>query len=79
METRVIDIDREAFECLSAARVDHTETFSQVIKRSVEPAAARTCGELLKALPRMAKADPDVLEKLESAQAADVPPDHPWG
>ncbi len=77
MATKTISIDMESYHVLSAARLNAKESFSQVIKRAAWKTKARTCGDLLAALPQMPAADACVLKRLDAAQAADQPPDDP--
>ena len=78
MATKTISIDLEAYRRLSAARQQAKESFSQVIKRAVWREEGKTCGALVNALPEMQVIDDEVLERLELAQTADLPPDNPW-
>lgn len=78
MATKTISIDLEAYEVLSRARLSSKDSFSQVIKRAHWEKRAKTCGDLVKALPSLPLADEDVLDRLEAAQKADAPPDNPW-
>ena len=78
MSTKTISIDLEAYQRLSAARLNPRDSFSQVIRRAQWTQIARTCGGLLAALPTLPVADEEVLDFLERAQHPDQPPDAPW-
>lgn len=77
MATKTISIDMDSYHALAAARLNAKESFSQVIKRATWKTKAKTCSDLLSALPQMPAADERVLKRLEAAQAADLPPDDP--
>ncbi len=78
MATKTISVDLEAYEALRRARRSPKESFSQVIRRARWSDRAKTCDDLLKALPGMPSAAEEVIRRLEEAQAADLPPDAPW-
>jgi predicted CopG family antitoxin len=78
MATKTISIDLEAYQTLSRAKLSPRDSFSQVIKRARWERESKTCGELLALLPSLPTADDIVLERLERAQAADLPPDDSW-
>jgi predicted CopG family antitoxin len=77
MATKTISIDMDSYQTLAAARLTSKESFSQVIKRATWKKKAKSCGDLLAALPQMPMASEDVLRRLDAAQAADQPPDDP--
>lgn len=68
----------EAYERLRRARREPRESFSQVIKRAVWPAAPATAGAMLAALETAPLVDEEVLDRLDAAQVADRPPEDPW-
>jgi predicted CopG family antitoxin len=78
MATKTISVDLEAYEALSKARLSPKESFSQVIRRARWTDRAKTCDDLLKALPGMPAAPDEVIRRLDEAQSADLPPDSPW-
>lgn len=78
MSTKTISIDLEAYERLSRARLSPKDSFSRVIKRATWQVAPKTCGGLLESLDTLPRADDDVLQRLERAQAEDPAPDHSW-
>jgi predicted CopG family antitoxin len=78
MATKTISVDLEAYEALTRAKLSPKDSFSQVIKRARWENRAKSCGDLLRALPSLPMADDDVLNRLEAAQQADAAPDHPW-
>lgn len=78
MPAKTISVDAKAYSVLSRARRSPEETFSQVILRAQWPAQGKTCGQLLKALPKMPAASTTVIRRLDKAQAADAPPDSSW-
>ena len=49
-----------------------------VIKRAIWPAPPRTAGALLKASADTAVMDEDVLDRMETIQRGDEPPENPW-
>ena len=63
MATKTISVDLEAYEALRRARWE---------------TKAKTCGDLLLSLPGMPRAEDEVLDRLERAQAQDETPDNPW-
>jgi predicted CopG family antitoxin len=78
MATKTISIDLDAYERLRRARRSRSESFSMVIKRAVWPAPPRTAGALLKASADTVVMDEDVLDRLETIQRGDEPPENPW-
>ena len=78
MATKTISIDLDAYQRLNRARLHPKDSFSQVIKRAQWQQTAKSCHDLLTALPSMPVADDDVLERLEAAQKSDLLPDNPW-
>ncbi len=78
MASKTISVDLEAYRRLAQARLSPRESFSQVIRRARWDERAKTCGELLAALPTMPAADEAALARLEAAQRADAPPEDPW-
>jgi predicted CopG family antitoxin len=76
--TKTISVDLDAYERLRRARRGPTESFSNVIKRATWPAAGYTAGELLAALGGARPTDEAVLDRLEGAQRADLPPESAW-
>lgn len=78
MATKTISIDLDAYERLRRARRSRSESFSMVIKRAVWPAPPRTAGALLKASADTAVMKEDVLDRLETIQRGDAPPEDPW-
>jgi len=77
MATKTISVDLDAYAALCRARVAKRESFSQVIKRAQWVRRGKTCGELLATLPGMPPASEAVIGRLQAAQNADQPPDHP--
>lgn len=77
MATKTISIDLVAYERLRRAKLGPKDSFSQVIRRAHWDHEAKTCGGLLTALQGMPAANEDVIERLESAQLQDLPPDNP--
>ncbi len=78
MATKTISVDLEAYEALRRARLSPRDSFSQIIKRARWETKAKTCGDLLLSLPGMPRAEDEVLDRLERAQAQDETPDNPW-
>ncbi len=78
MATKTISIDLVAYDRLNAARLGPRDSFSQVIRRAHWNENPKTCGGLLSALKGMPVADEEILERLESAQREDTPPDDSW-
>ncbi len=78
MATKTISIDLVAYEKLSAARLGPRDSFSQVIRRAHWDQETKTCSSLLSALQGMPVADDEVIQRLDSAQLQDLPPDDPW-
>lgn len=78
MATKTISIDLEAYEKLRRARRARSESFSMVIKRAVWPSPPRTARALLESLEGAPVLTDEVLEGLERAHAADIPPEDPW-
>jgi hypothetical protein len=79
MATKTISVKLEAYERLRNARRRPTESFSDVILRAVWPEAPITGGELLDLYaaegPFLSEAS---LDRIESAIAADTPPEDKW-
>jgi len=50
----------------------------QVIKRAEWPVQPRTAGALLTAMAKIAPVDKEVLDRLDTAQGLDRPPEDPW-
>ena len=50
MPLKTISVDNEAYRTLKVAKLSPRESFSAVIRRTVEPVPARNFGELLKLL-----------------------------
>lgn len=78
MATKTISIDLEAYERLRRARRARNESFSMVIKRATWPAPPCTARALLKASVDTAVMDEEALDRLETAQRSDMPPEDPW-
>jgi predicted CopG family antitoxin len=78
MATKTISIDLEAYERLRRARRLPNESFSKVIKRAEWPVQPRTAGALLSAMAKIAPVDKEVIDRLDTAQGLDRPPEDPW-
>ena len=78
MATKTISIDLEAYERLRRARRLPNESFSKVIKRAEWPLQPRTAGALLSAMAKIAPVDKEVIDRLDTAQGLDRPPEDPW-
>lgn len=78
MATKTISIDLVAYEKLNAARLGPRDSFSQVIRRAHWDQTPKTCSALLSALQGMPVAEEEVIQRLDSAQQQDLPPDDPW-
>lgn len=78
MATKTISIDLEAYERLRTARRSPGESFSRVIKRAHWRSEAHTAGALLAAFAELPPVSDDVVERLDAAQRADLPPGDPW-
>jgi Putative antitoxin len=79
MAVRTISLKTEAYERLKAARRYPTESFSEVVLRATWPEDTVTAGGLL-ALLRTSPPwlTDDELAMVETAKAADVPPEDKW-
>jgi predicted CopG family antitoxin len=76
MATKTLSVDEEAYLRLMAAKRDRRESFSAVIKRAHWDTDAKRCGDLL---ARSSGHVPiEILDQLDSAQAADAPPPDRW-
>jgi predicted CopG family antitoxin len=78
MATKTISIDLVAYDRLCSARLSPRDSFSQVIRRAEWSQESKTCGNLLAALQGIPVADEEVIQRLNSAQQLDLPPDNPW-
>lgn len=78
MATKTISVDLEAYERLKRARRSDDESFSQVIHRAVWPDPGRTCGAFLELTERLPPLSEAAIDRLERAQAADLPPEDAW-
>lgn len=78
MATKTISIDLVAYQRLCSARQGPRDSFPQIIRRAEWSQESKTCGNLLGALKGIPVADEDVIQRLDSAQKVDVPPDNPW-
>lgn len=78
MATKTISIDLEAYERLRRARLSPRESFSRVIGRARWSNEPRTAEGLLRALKNAPLPDAAVLDRLDEAQRADLPPEDPW-
>ncbi len=78
MATKTISIDLEAYERLRRARRLPNESFSKVIKRAEWPVPPRTAGALLSAMAKIAPVEKEVIDRLDTAQGDDRPPEDPW-
>lgn len=78
MATKTISIDEEAYERLTRAKLDRRESFSKVIKRATWRITEPNCGNLLRTLENMSPIDEAEIERLESAQQEDLPPENSW-
>ena len=78
MATKTISIDLEAYEKLRRARRFPNESFSKVIKRAEWPVQPCTAGALLSAMAKIAPVDKTVIDRLDTAQGLDRPPEDPW-
>lgn len=79
MAVRTISLKTEAYERLKAARRYPTESFSEVVLRATWPEDTITAGGLL-ALLRTSPPwlTDDELAAVETAKAADAPPEDKW-
>lgn len=75
MATKTISIDLDAYHRLAGARLNEKESFSRVIKRATWKQEVKTCGALLDSLSSLPTAEEAVIQRLEAAQLADLPPD----
>ena len=76
MATKTLSIDEEAYFRLVRARRNAKESFSKVIKRARWDDGPPRCSDIL---ARATGSVPDeVLDRLDEAQRADMPPDDPW-
>jgi predicted CopG family antitoxin len=78
MATKTISIDLAAYEKLRRARLRPDESFSQVIKRGRWEEPRSTGAALLAALAKSPNVSDEVLDRLEEAQRADLPPGDAW-
>jgi predicted CopG family antitoxin len=76
MATKTLSVDEEAYLRLVRAKRDRRESFSTVIKRARWDQGKKRCGDLLARACGTVSAD--VLDALDRAQAADLPPSDPW-
>ena len=63
---------------LRRARRLPNESFSKVIKRAEWPLQPRTAGALLSAMAKIAPIGKEVIDRLDTAQGLDRPPEDPW-
>jgi len=79
MATKTISVRLDAYERLRRARRQPDESFSEVILRATWPDVGTTAAMMLE---RLRTAGPFLseraLERLEEAQAADLPPEDKW-
>jgi predicted CopG family antitoxin len=76
MATKTLSVDEEAYLRLVRAKRDRRESFSTVIKRARWDHGKKRCAGLLaRASGHVAV---DVLDALDRAQAADLPPSDRW-
>jgi hypothetical protein len=76
MATKTLSIDEEAYFRLVRARRSAKESFSKVIKRARWDDGPPRCGDIL--VRASGVISDDVLDRLDAAQIADLPPDDPW-
>jgi Putative antitoxin len=78
MATKTISIDLEAYNKLSAARLDPNESFSKVIRRARWDDTAFSGEALLNRLESLPAISEAALKELELNQQADLPPRDKW-
>lgn len=78
MATKTITIDMVAYDRLVRARLRPDESFSQVVRRGRWERPKSTGAALLAALNAAPPLEDAVLERLDEAQRADLPPGDAW-
>ena len=79
MGTKTISLRDEAYERLRRARLDPSESFSDVVMRAVWPDKLLSAGEFLHMVrERGAVYSASELDRVDEATAADRPPTDKW-
>lgn len=76
MATKTLSVDEDAYLRLVAAKQNHRESFSAVIKRARWDTGVRRCSDLL--AHASGHVPPEILDRLDRAQAEDAPPPERW-
>lgn len=76
MATKTLSVDEEAYRRLVRARKHARESFSKIIKRAKWDDGPPRCGDLLACAN--GEVSDETLERLETAQAEDSPPEDKW-